>query len=201
MPRAGATGYRVAVPEQAPPPPTDVPTKAIVLTGFGMVGYVAAILAAYFAMPLSDFGVATLWEAVVLMVVALVAIVLGFFWGLRRVHGARLPLLRVVFLVVVLVTTYVVVLGYVYLSLETRDPGQVPGLSTHLDGLYFTVTMLTTVGFGDISPMGQVARGVSTVQMALNVLLLGAVVRSAVQVGRAERQRQLAAAGDDGTAR
>jgi hypothetical protein len=61
--------------------------------------------------------------------------------------------------------------------------------------------MLTTVGFGDISPMGQVARGVSTVQMALNVLLLGAVVRSAVQVGRAERQRQLAAAGDDGTAR
>lgn len=178
-----------------------MPTKAIVLTGFGMVGYVAAILAAYFAMPVSDIRVATLWEAVVFTGVAFGAIMLAFVWGLRRVHGARLPLLRVLFLVVVLVTTYIVVLGYVYLSLETRDPGQVPGLSTHLDGLYFTVTMLTTVGFGDISPSGQVARGVSTVQMVLNVLLLGAVVRSAVQIGRGERQRQLAAAGDDRTAR
>jgi voltage-gated potassium channel len=178
-----------------------VPTRAVALTLIGMLGYVGAILATYFVMPVADFGIDTLWQAVVLSGAALGVFLLTFVGGLRRLRGSRLPILRALFLVVVLVSTYLVGFAYVYLTLQVRDPGQVPGLSTHLDGLYFTVTMLTTVGFGDISPMGQVARGVATSQMVFNLLLLGAVVRSAVQVGRAERQRQSEGSGGDGSSR
>lgn len=48
---------------------------------------------------------------------------------------------------------------------------------SRLDALYFTVTVLTTVGFGDITARSDVARAVTTVQMLGGLLLLGLAVR------------------------
>ena len=58
---------------------------------------------------------------------------------------------------------------------------------TRTDSLYFTVTVFTTVGFGDITATSQVARQVVTVQMVLDLLVLGLGIRafiSAVQYAR-----------------
>ena len=58
---------------------------------------------------------------------------------------------------------------------------------TRLDTLYFTVTIFSTVGFGDISPASETARLVVTIQMILNLIVLGAGVKLltvAVQRGR-----------------
>jgi hypothetical protein len=49
------------------------------------------------------------------------------------------------------------------------------------------VTTFATVGFGDITPASQFARGLVTVQMVLDLVVLGAVIRvfvSAVQLAR-----------------
>ena len=45
-----------------------------------------------------------------------------------------------------------------------RSGTQIPGLETRLDSIYFTVTTLSTVGFGDIAAHSQGARAVVTVQ-------------------------------------
>lgn len=42
-------------------------------------------------------------------------------------------------------------------------PGQFVGLETKTDGLYFALTTLTTVGYGDVHAAGQIARGVVVV--------------------------------------
>ena len=43
--------------------------------------------------------------------------------------------------------------------------------------MYFTVTTLATVGYGDIHPTGPPARAVVTTQIILNLAFLGIVVR------------------------
>jgi voltage-gated potassium channel len=64
---------------------------------------------------------------------------------------------------------------------------------TRTDALYFTVTVFTTVGFGDIVATTQVARLVVTVQMILDLVVLGLGVRvflGAVQRGRQQHTAQ-----------
>lgn len=159
----------------------------------GLLIFVALVLLAYFRLPPVALEVSNTWQAAALGLAALA--VLGWlYWGsLRRVETSRRPLLRAVRLVVALVTLVVVAFAYAYLSLQARYPGQVPGLITHLDALYFTVTMLTTVGFGDIAPAGQQARAVATANMVVNLVVLGVLVQTAVKVGRQAAARRLAA--------
>jgi voltage-gated potassium channel len=64
---------------------------------------------------------------------------------------------------------------------------------TRTDALYFTVTVFTTVGFGDIVATTQLARLVVTVQMILDLVVLGLGVRvflGAVQRGRQQHTAQ-----------
>lgn len=171
----------------------------LLLTVAGMVGFIAILLAAYFAAPVAEFDLSSVRRAGVLAGVALGLLIGLYLYGIRRLPRSEMPLVRAVFLAVALLATFVVVFAYLYLSLETRDPGQVPGLTTHLDGLYFTVTMLTTVGFGDIAPAGQGARAVATVQMVFNLVFLGFLIRSGVTVGRRERDRRRKGSAHDST--
>jgi voltage-gated potassium channel len=52
-------------------------------------------------------------------------------------------------------------------------PGQFADLHTKIDALYFTVSTLTTVGFGDVHATGQLARAAVTVQMVFNLVFIG----------------------------
>jgi voltage-gated potassium channel len=57
-----------------------------------------------------------------------------------------------------------------------RLPGQFTLLSTKTDSLYFNISTLATVGFGDVHPVGQLARAAVTVQIVFNLVFLGAAV-------------------------
>jgi drug/metabolite transporter (DMT)-like permease len=166
----------------------------------GTVFYVAAALAAFFSMPPKDLDVSSAWAAVLLLALAIVLLVILYVMSLRRIGRARYPLLRALVIVTVFLITYLLLMAYLYLSLESRFPGQVPGVVTHVDALYFTVTVLTTTGFGDISAAGQAAKAVVTVQMVFTLVVLGALLRSAATVGREERERrrQVRPGGSDG---
>ena len=55
-------------------------------------------------------------------------------------------------------------------------PGQFADLHTKTDAIYFTISTLATVGFGDVHPVGQLARAAVTVQIVFNLVFLGAAV-------------------------
>jgi hypothetical protein len=63
---------------------------------------------------------------------------------------------------------------------------------TRTDGIYFTVTVFATVGFGDIAATTQTARLVVTSQMLVDLLILGVGLRVFMGAVRRGRQRQAA---------
>ena len=61
---------------------------------------------------------------------------------------------------------------------------------TRTDAMYFSTTIFTTVGFGDITAKSQAARVVVTLQMFLDLVILGLVARlvvNAVSIGKQRR--------------
>jgi voltage-gated potassium channel len=63
-----------------------------------------------------------------------------------------------------------------YFGLEKADPSQFDELATKTDSLYFTVSTLATVGFGDVHAVGQLARAVVIIQIAFNLVFVGTLV-------------------------
>jgi voltage-gated potassium channel len=72
----------------------------------------------------------------------------------------------------------------------SQVPDELEGMATRLDALYFTVTTLTTVGFGDIRAVGQTARLVVLLQMVFNVTVIAAAVRVLLSVARRGEKRR-----------
>jgi voltage-gated potassium channel len=61
---------------------------------------------------------------------------------------------------------------------------------TRTDALYFTVTVFSTVDFGDIVPRSEEARIVLMIQMLGDLALLGAGARILLEAVRRGRQRR-----------
>jgi len=106
----------------------------------------------------------------------------------RRIVGAELPELRAVEALGVVIPLFLVVFATVYLSLTKASAGMFSEQLNHSRALYFTVTVFSTVGFGDITPKTDLARIIVSVQMLLDLVIIGAVVRlllNAAQAGLA----------------
>ena len=82
----------------------------------------------------------------------------------------------------------VVLFASTYFLMERASAASFTQPLTRTDALYFTVTVFSTVGFGDITAKSETARVVLIVQMLADLVLLGAGIRvllGAVQRGRA----------------
>jgi voltage-gated potassium channel len=148
-----------------------------------VVAAVGAVVA-YYAFPVDAGG----GRLVVAVAVTLIGVaVLG--WAIaglvRRVLRGESEVRPTT--LVTLVTLSVMVFACGYFMLEQTRPDELTGLETKTDSLYFTMTTLTTVGFGDIFAQGQVARALVVVQMAFNVVFIAGGVRLLVGTMRERR--------------
>ncbi len=82
-----------------------------------------------------------------------------------------------------------------------RLPGQFVELTTKTDSLYFNVSTLATVGFGDVHPVGQLARAAVTVQIVFNLVFLGAAVSLISGYFRTRARRRIQPAAGHGPER
>ena len=63
------------------------------------------------------------------------------------------------------------------MTLSHADSSHFSEPLNHTGALYFAVTVFSTVGFGDITPKGDLARAVVSMQMILDLVVIGAVVK------------------------
>jgi voltage-gated potassium channel len=51
------------------------------------------------------------------------------------------------------------------------------GLVTKIDAVYFTMSIVSTIGFGDIHPVGQAARLITTLHIVFTLVIAGGALR------------------------
>lgn len=63
-----------------------------------------------------------------------------------------------------------------YFILVEHSANQFTGIATRTDSLYFTVTILGTVAFGDVHAVGQFARTLVTLQIVFDFIFVAALI-------------------------
>jgi len=101
------------------------------------------------------------------------------------------PVLRAVEVLSVVIPLFLLIFSRIYLSNSIANPASFSQSLDHTTAFYFTVTVFATVGFGDIVATTNSMKLLVTVQMLLNLAVLGAVIRvvtSAAQRGIARKK-------------
>jgi voltage-gated potassium channel len=133
----------------------------------------AGLILAYYAVPSGVAGDAAFVRGLIFTLAGVVLLAWAITGQVRRqlAGGAEVALQSLV----TLIELVVVVFAYGFYTLERTRHGEVFGLETKTDALYFTMTTMTTVGYGDIYAAGQVARVLALIQMAFNLVFVGAL--------------------------
>lgn len=130
---------------------------------------------------------------VLILTGGLVGLALVVAWQIRGIMRARQPGLRAFESLALTIPAFLLLFSTGYYMVAVADPGAFTEPLTRTDALYFTITVFATVGFGDIAPVAQALRVVVAVQMLVDLIVLGFVLRAMLDaVGRA-RSRQAAA--------
>ncbi|GAA3258459.1 potassium channel family protein [Dactylosporangium siamense] len=129
----------------------------------------------YYLIPLRLLRATSDWVQAGAAVVAFAVLVTAFRRQLvRDVRGGGGTGVRLETLLnLVIVTVFTFSLVYALLA---QHEGQFAGLDTRTDALYFTLSTLATVGFGDVHAIGQAARIAVSGQIVFNLVYVAAAV-------------------------
>jgi voltage-gated potassium channel len=151
------------------------------------LGSITAVVVLYYLLPL---GKQFRWTTVLALLAGLVFVALLTTWQVRSVLRSPHPGLRAAETLALTVPLFLVLFAASYQVLAATEPSAFSEPLSRTDGLYFVVTVFATVGFGDISPVSDAARILTSVQMLGDLVVIGLVVKAiltAVERGRADR--------------
>jgi voltage-gated potassium channel len=135
---------------------------------------VALLVAAFYTAPLDrplDLG-SWIWFGLGLL--AFVAIVS---WQVRSIMHSDYPRVRAVQAIVTGPALLILLYASTYSVIAANRPDSFSEALTRTDALYFTVTVFSTVGFGDITPQTELARIFVTTQMLVGLTALGLIAK------------------------
>ena len=148
--------------------------REVVVTTIAVAATWAVLFGIYYLVPFTD---RTTGQAVARLVIAIVAFTAVLVWQLRRVLQADRPGLRAVQALGGAIPLFLLTFAGLYLSLSEASTGRFSEPLNHTGALYLAITVFSTVGFGDITPQDDLARIATSVQMLLDLVVIGAVVR------------------------
>jgi voltage-gated potassium channel len=151
-------------------------SRATFLTGLvRSVGIVALSVLVYAVLPVTSEATAT-----AVFVTAALGLV-GVFWVFARQVGrisrAQQPTVAATEALALVFGLFATSFAFIYVSLAQLDPHAFSQPIDKLAGIYFSVTVLTSVGFGDIVAVSSAARALVTLHMVLSVILVGVAVK------------------------
>jgi voltage-gated potassium channel len=151
--------------------------RVLVVTVFSIAVYVLA--------PLGSRPNAAVDAELAAFLVVFAAVVA---WEILAVTKSSFPGLRAAEAVAVSVPLLIMIFASAYFVTERIHPHSFTEPLTRIDAVYFTITVLATVGFGDISALSEAARVLVTIQMLADVVLIGLVAK--LLFGAAQRRRE-----------
>ncbi len=136
----------------------------------------AAVVVLFGAFAVLPFRGERWWVGALLGAALLGAMVPLAITRLHRVLSSDRPVVEALEALVLMLSMLITGFAAVFYAMN-RDGHQISGLDTRIDAVYFTVTTLGTVGFGDVAATSQSARVVVTVQILFDLVFVGVAVR------------------------
>ena len=167
--------------------------RRVFVTLLGALGSTAALVAVYYLLPLDRSSIGVVIGILAAGLLALVGLVA---FQVRAIMRATYPALRAVGALATSVPLFLLLFAGTYFVMGTISAGTFSQPMTRTDALYFTVTVFSTVGFGDITAVTEAARVLVTGQMIAGIAILGLGVRIIVDAVKRGQQRQPMQAGN-----
>jgi voltage-gated potassium channel len=143
-------------PEPAARPEASPPRRTIVRAVLRAVGSTVALVAIYYLLPLDR---SSTWVAVTMLAIGLVALIALVVFRARWILQSRFPGLRGVEALATSIPLFLLLFAATYVVMDTISADNFSEPLTRTDALYFTVTVFSTVGFGDITAKTEAAAG------------------------------------------
>ena len=177
---AGANGTDAARPVRRP-------FRRVFATLLRALASTVGLVAIYYLLPLDTTSVRV---AVGMLAFGLVALVGLVAFQVRSIIRARHPALRAVGALATSVPLFLLLFAATYFVLGGISEANFNEPLTRTDALYFTVTVFTTVGFGDIVATTEGARVVVMGQMLSGIVIIGLGARIIVDAVKRGQRRQ-----------
>jgi hypothetical protein len=161
--------------------------RVLARSGLRILGIVLGMLVLYAVVPVPGSSGAA---ALIGMVAGLMFFVVLVGWQLHTIVRAEHPVLRAVETIAFALPMLVVVFAFTYLTISRADPQSFSEHLDRVDAMYFTVSTVSTVGLGDITPVSAGARIVVTFQMLFDLALLAGLVRLVILATRTGLRRK-----------
>ncbi len=163
--------------------------KPVIWMSVRLIASIVALVWVYYTIPVkgADGDSDLPW---LILELAIFGVIVGV--QVPLISRARYPLLRGMESLALTILLFLLIFARVYLSNSTGDPAVFSQALDKDTALYFTVTVFATVGFGDIVAASNSMKLLVTVQMLLNLVVFGLVIRvlaSAAQRGMARKQQ------------
>ena len=171
----------VAPPDRAEARPSS---GRIAWTVLRVAGSVAVLVALYYLLPLDRSSAAA---AVTILLIGLAGFIALVAVQVRLIIRSPFPGLRAIESLATSVPLFLLLFAATYVVLAGLSVSNFGGHLSHTDGLYFSVTVFSTVGFGDITAKTETARLVVTGQMIADLIILGLAIK--LIVGAVRRRR------------
>jgi hypothetical protein len=121
---------------------------------------------------------------------------------IRGVYKARYPTLRAAEALILSAAMFLAIFSMIYVTISLDHPDSFSEQLDSFTSYYYSLTVLATVGFGDIAPNSVPARSVTMLQMALDIAFIAVLIRvmggaaKKALILRAQQDEDRKAAGD-----
>ena len=167
--------------------------EALALLRASLTATVLVVL--YYTVPVSGAMDAS---AVALLLGGLLLFAVVITWQIRAILESKYPGLRAVEALASAIPLFLLLFALVYFKMADLQAQAFSEPLSRTDALYFTITVFSTVGFGDIAPVTTPARVTAMVQMLGDLVVVGLVLR--VMLGAVKEGRERRAADSAGPA-
>lgn len=151
------------------------------------------LVTVYFVLPLDRSLDAS---GVALLLLGLVVFGITVAWQVRAILQAQYPALQAIEALAIAIPLFLLTFSAVYIELARGTGRAFTEPLNKVDAVYFTVTVFATVGFGDIAPVTQAARIITTVQMLGDLVVLGVLIKTIAGAVKLTRDHRSASSAD-----
>ncbi len=155
--------------------------RAITRTAAIVAGAWVVLIGVYYVVPA---GKESAVYDVLRLLIGLVLVAAIIAWQASHIVKSEIPELRAAQALGVVLPLFLVLFASLYLSLYDTARASFSQPLDHTSALYFTVTVFSTVGFGDITPRTDNGRILVSIQMLLDLVIIGAVARILINAAK-----------------